>query len=300
MSRRTPVSLRTTRQEQASGLLSSLLVVLGSLTFLLFVVWIAQHAADSPYASLLAKINLIGRAPPAEQHSGSSGEWETSVPSEPESGNESQPPSESMAQRLTTVSSLASSHVAELDTVGNSGPKGTGENGPWGEDRRVGPPGPPSGILVPPWERWEIRFAAVGLDEYARQLDSLGVELGALGNRHSPIDYARDLSQPSPRLRQGKPAADSRLRFISQSGPLRAADRALAQKAGISTEGRTVCQFYSSKAESQLAELELAALRGRPLSAVRRTLFGIRREGQDYKFFVQRVEFADPGSLAPL
>jgi hypothetical protein len=35
--------------------------------------------------------------------------------------------------------------------------------------------------IVPPWQRWEVRFVTSGLQLYARQLDSLKVELGAVG-----------------------------------------------------------------------------------------------------------------------
>ena len=66
--------------------------------------------------------------------------------------------------------------------------------------------------VIPPWERWEIRFSTEGIDIYARQLDHFDIELGALGGGFQTIDYAHNLAQAKPSRRTGKPEEEKRIR----------------------------------------------------------------------------------------
>ena len=132
-------------------------------------------------------------------------------------------------------------------------------------------------------------------------LDYFQVELGVMGGGQTKIGYARNLSDPRPATRQGNAAAESRLRFVFQKGGLKDADRALAEKAGLSTAGRVICQFYPPTVQSELEALERQALAGRTLASVRHTVFGVRKTGSGYQFFVERFEPERPsGGLSPL
>jgi hypothetical protein len=286
--------LPPTRQEKTSAFLLAALILLGSLTLFLAVVWMAHQPRNEQRP--VAGIHLRND----RQHaSGSTGASETAKLID-EPGTDEQPlrPEEHAAQRLTRVSSLVSSELSSLDGLGGA-PKGTGLNGEIGGDSREKGP---SGDVTPAWERWQIRFSAADVQAYATMLDYFQVELGVIGGGQPRVDYASNLSNSRPATRQGDPAAERRLRFVFQRGELRDADRALAERAGLSTEGRIVCQFYPAAVQNELARLERQALGARSLSSVRRTVFGVRKTSDGYQFFVEGTEPDQPagGGIAPL
>ena len=71
-----------------------------------------------------------------------------------------------------------------------------------------------------------------------------------------------------------------------RQGRLRDFDRQLLRKAGVSTEGRTLLQFYPAAVQKTLAALEQNAAGGRPLRDIRRTVFAVRGSGNRYQFEV--------------
>jgi hypothetical protein len=169
-----------------------------------------------------------------------------------------------------------------------------------GDSRRKGSSGP-DGSVIPDWQRWQIRYTAADVQEYAKVLDAFHVELGVMGGGEKTISYARNLSQLRPQLRQGKAEQETRLRFVFERGDLKEADRLLATQAGLSVDGRIVAQFYPDDVRQQLEILERSALGSRPLASVRHTIFEIRRGARGLQFFVERVEPVNsPGGLAPL
>jgi hypothetical protein len=289
------VMLQPTRQEKASGLLLAAILLLGSLTLLMAVVWLMQQRRHEQ-----RPVAVIHVPRDRERASGAPGESETAKTlEEPGTDDQTPLPAEHAADNLTTVSSLVSSELLSLDSLGGS-PKGIGVNGEIGDSRHKGPSGP-DGNLIPDWERWQIRFSAADVNAYAAMLDYFQVELGVIGGGHPKVDYARNLSNSRPTTRQGAPAAERRLRFVFQMGELRDADRALAERAGLSTEGRVVCQFYPAAVQSELVRLERQALGTRALASVRRTVFGVRQTSDGYQFFVERTEPEHPVSgISPL
>ena len=289
-------TLPTTRQEKVTGLLSATLLLLSLVTLLLGGVWLSQQPRHGPV------VTRVGMRAGHEWASGSTGAAETARTLEDLGIQEQQSTTEQVAARLQTVSALA---IAELSAPEESGgpAKGKGVGNIPGDEREVGPGGPsgPSGPIGPAWQRWQIHYSASGLDEYAAILDDFGVELGVMGGGKPAMDYARGLSQLRPITRLGSLQPDSRLRFVFERGELKAADRALARKAGISIEGRLVCQFFPEEVRQRLELLEKGALGSRPLASVRQTVFGIRNTGRGREFFVERFEPAElSGSFTPL
>jgi hypothetical protein len=67
---------------------------------------------------------------------------------------------------------------------------------------------------------------------------------------------------------------------------LRQADRELAAKAGVKTDGRIVFQFYSQQTYNTLLALEAARKGSRRIKEVRRTVFGVRGTAGKYEFYV--------------
>ena len=138
---------------------------------------------------------------------------------------------------------------------------------------------------VPRAERWQVYFAeGITATEYARQLDSMGIELGAVGAT-GEIEYAAQLAKPISDRRVGQAATETRLYMSWRRGALAEADRRLLASSGVNVGDKVVVLFFPEVAEQKLAELE-KKFAGREPSAILRTRFGVRAAGRSYEFYV--------------
>jgi len=196
----------------------------------------------------------------------------------------------SVEQAIGSVAAVVASQSADLDILeGDTTPGagiGQGEGTGIGDGRGKGPGGPGTSDGVPAYERWEIRMSAASLENYARQLDFFKVELGVAGGGNPNVDYISNLSADKPKVRVGNPKDEKRLRFLQRSGELRLADRQLASKAGVPTDGRIVFQFYDQSTYQMLLQLEAVRKGNRRIAEVRKTVFGVKDNGGKYEFFV--------------
>jgi hypothetical protein len=134
-------------------------------------------------------------------------------------------------------------------------------------------------------QRWVVVYnQGQTPDEYARQLDALGVELGTIqGNQ---MVYARSLSSATPARRTGSGDSEHRLYFVWSGGQRKASDVALLKKAGIDVGEGAIFQFYPPGVENALARLEVQ-FKGRQPAEIRRTIFVVVPRGGQYAFAVQ-------------
>ncbi len=138
--------------------------------------------------------------------------------------------------------------------------------------------------------RWVIRYQEGGtIEDYARQLDFFGVELGVM-TASDQVQYAANLASPRPTSHNGTREAEKRLFFSWRDGTLQRADRELLQRAGIDTSGKSVLQFYTKNVEDQIATQEMLYLQkrypGRDLRQVRRTFLSVVAQGNGFIFEV--------------
>lgn len=147
---------------------------------------------------------------------------------------------------------------------------------------------------LPREQRWFVSFANGGtLDEYARQLESFQIQLGALLPSGKLI-YLSNLTDARPKTREETDGSrEKRMYMTWQGGKLRAADRQLFEKAGIDITGGILFHFYPKPAEQQLARLEYerAQKSNRTIDQIRRTYFVVQRSGNGYSFLVTRQIF---------
>ena len=132
-------------------------------------------------------------------------------------------------------------------------------------------------------QRWTIAYP-VGqtADDYARQLDALGVELAtAQGNT---LVYGSRFSG-TPARRIGSPADDKRLYFLWRGQGRKQSDVALLARAGIDVGEGAIFQFYPPAVEETLQRLE-NAYRGRQPAEIRLTRFGVVPRNNGYGFEV--------------
>jgi hypothetical protein len=137
-------------------------------------------------------------------------------------------------------------------------------------------------------QRWSIIFnPGQTIDEYARQLDALGVELAVPVNANQ-LQYASHFSNPKPTVRFASGRSDRRLYFLWQGAGRKTSDIALLKKAGIDVGDKVVFQFYPPGAEERLSRLEVS-YRGRQPAEIRVTRFTVVPNGNayDYKVIAQ-------------
>jgi hypothetical protein len=137
-------------------------------------------------------------------------------------------------------------------------------------------------------DRWSIVYnTGQSPDEYARQLDSLGVELGTISGNQ--MLYASHFSSPTPTRRAGTGQNDTRLYFVWQGGTRKGSDVALLKKAGIEVGEAAIFQFYPPGVEAILAGLEVR-FKGLQPGEIRKTRFNVVPQGNRYTFVVQSQE----------
>lgn len=186
--------------------------------------------------------------------------------------------------------------AAYLDSeTANSSSTGSGTGGGSGTGTGGGKPplgfGPGKGGGVPRELRWFVSFAGdSSIDEYAKQLDAFGIELG-LRQPDGRLVYVSDLSKPSPTKRSAASGKDEkRLFFTWQGGDRKSADVKLFEKAGVSVAGGTIYHFYPQQLEDILATVEFKFAERKAIE-IRRTYFAVVKRGNAYGFEVTRQTY---------
>jgi hypothetical protein len=282
---RPDLTLRVSAYERVAGWLLAWLIVLGTSTLILFLIWLTSRRYRLVPAVPVTVLEDVGGG--GQGLVAGESVWEEPSPQE-------LPELAPLPDPAPTLSPLIESHWQELEALAGSSSQGRGTGQGSGDGRGAGPGGLGSSQGVPAAERWLLRLSAENLADYARQLDYFGIELGVAGGGDRQVTYISRLSAARPVVRRADPRQEHRLRFLHQQGELREADRQLAAKAGVPVEGRVVFQFFSDALYRQLLTLEAMHKGSRPLADVRKTEFGVRKTSGGYEFFVLRQVFAGP------
>lgn len=275
------IGLRISAYDQVASLLISLLILIGFLVALLLIIWLTSRLMFVPRAVPVELLEYSGRGDHAAGY-----ERDIEEPGMEELDELMEPQLEATLDAVTELVSTQAAAYDAIETAAASSSKGSG----MGDSRGPGPLGDGRDDIVPPWDRWEIRFASSSMNAYARQLDFFKIELGAAGGGSSTIDYASNLRIASPATRRGDPESEDRLymSWRDPNSPLAAFDRQLLAKAGIATQRRLVLQFYPKDVERLLMTIEAStaeARRHKPQEFLK-TIFGVREAGNGYEFYV--------------
>jgi hypothetical protein len=279
----------TSKYEQWSAMLSSILLLLGMITLVMFIVWLtATIKWGTPPVQLV--LEDVGGGGKGSTATGGDKDLEEPNPEEmPEIVEQK------VDQSLESISSVVATEAVTLDAVGGQTSLGNGEGTGTGDGRGPGPGGPGTSDGIPAWERWEVRFNAQDIKTYASQLDFFKVELAVVGGGIPDVDYCSNLSG-TPTKRKGLPKDEKRLRFLNKAGDMREADRTLAGKAGIQTSDRIVFQFYSEEMYNQLLTLENIKFQAakKRIIEVKKTIFGIRGTPGKWEFYIIDQQYRPP------
>ncbi len=273
---RLKTSLKATTYDKVASWLVALLVLVGITAAALFIIWLTTVIIFRLVSTPVQMIQYPGRGDHAEGY-----ERDAEPPGLEEVEIEMDQPS--LEAALDPVTDLASTVAAsyetfETDAIASS--KGSGR----GDSRPPGPEGEGEGV-IPPWERWEIRYSSANINEYAKQLDFFKIELGAAGGAKM-ADYVYNLTSNPPAKRQGPGKDEKRVYLTWRTGKLREFDETLISRAGVSTGGRLIMQFIPPPVYDRLHQLEFENSKGRSPKEWLRTIFGVRKSGAGYDYYI--------------
>jgi hypothetical protein len=296
-----PRVLGESKYDQVSSFLMA--VVLGAIMVVgwLAIVYASTQAYASRVSSPLQIIEVGGGGGSPDGTPGSTEKIDVAgadaaamASNNPEEAGDFEEPSveQTPGAMLDTVSEAGES-LAEVDlgaTMPNGGPVASGKRA-----SKLGKGGPGLGFGpgdggVAREQRWSIVFNT-GQDpnEYARQLDGLGVELAIVASADQLL-FISHFSDPTPTKRYGVGRTDHRLYFLWQGRGRKESDLALFKKADVAIGDENVFQFYSPEAERRLAELEVK-YKGRNPGEIRVTRFQVvPKGGNSYDFEVVAQE----------
>ncbi|MBS0201622.1 MAG: hypothetical protein JSS49_01895 [Planctomycetes bacterium] len=194
-----------------------------------------------------------------------------------------------IAEALESVVELSESATQQIQQQFDTGIQNSGKPGSARGTGKKGLGVGPGAGGVPREQRWFVRYGErAGVDEYARQLEFFGIELGALLPA-GKLAYLSSLTADRPAVRYADGGqGEQRMYMTWQGGDRRGADVELFKRANVEVHADTaIFHFYPKATESQLARLELD-YRKRPLSQIRRTYFSVEPAGKGYQFSVVR------------
>lgn len=269
-------ALKVSTYDKAASFLVTALIMVGTAAAILFGIWLLSVLVFSRVPPPIQMIQYPGRGDHAAGY-----ERDAEPPGLEELEQVMQEPQ--LEAALEPVTDLASTVAASFDSVPSEeliSSQGSGR----GDSRPPGPEGEGEDV-IPPWERWEFRYASSDIDVYARQLDFFDIELAAIGGSKL-ADYAANVSRNPPTRRQGESKDEKRIYFTWKAGQLRDYDIQLLQRAGVPTDGRIVMQFIPDKVNEQLHRLEFENSPGRSPKEWLKTIFGVRPSGNGYEYYI--------------
>jgi hypothetical protein len=283
-----PPVLRETLYDRVSSWTIALFAGLAVMCFSVVALWITSRLPKPPQAVPVEMVELPGGV-----EDGSPDETlrvDSPEPETPDAAPAEMPAEQTeIAETLETVVELSESATQQVQQQFDTGVQNTGKAGSAkGTGKKGLGIGPGIGGL-PREQRWFVRFGdRAGVDQYAKQLEFFGIELGAL-LPDGRLAYLSKLTDPVPTVRYAAGGAgEQRLYMTWQGGERRGADVDLFRRANVEVRPDTVIfHFYPKKTESMLAQLELG-YRGRPLKQIRRTYFAVEGAERGYQFVVVR------------
>ncbi len=282
-------ALRVSAYDNVASLLIALLILIGFTVLMLIIVWLTTR--DWMFLNKAVSVELLQYAGRGDHAAGF--ERDPEEPGLEEMEELMEPQIEATLEAVTDVVSSQAAAFDAIDMAANATSKGAGG---MGDSRPPGPPGEGVTDVIPPWERWEIRFSTSGINVYARQLDHFDIELGAFGGGSPKVDYAYNLAGSPPSRKQGEPDEEKRMYMSWQegSGPMAVFDQTLVRRAGIKTDRRVIVQFYPKATEQMLQDVEFQAAAEKQGTTPQRldprtlqkTIFGVRSTRGGYEFYV--------------
>jgi len=286
-----PPVLKTTRYELVSSFLIALLIGFILLTAWVTALWLANRRIKTEDSTPIELLQLGGveDGAPDETLKVESPEDPTDDPSVEDVPDETQVEevvenvvelSDKAAQQVPEQSELASENTGK---VGSSVGTGRRPLGSGGGEGNIG-------------QRWFIRFGDRGtIDEYARQLDFFGIELGLhVGDKIVILSNLSQNNSSSRVVTSGKELKNQWYFTWAGGGRKKADIQLLKQKLPgqykANADRGIIFHFYPQETIQNLGRLEKRQSK-QPVSQIARTYFGVRRRGDGYEFMVTKFVY---------
>ena len=301
-----PISL--SQHDKVTSGLFAFCLLLGTTTFLLITVWIAnmlpspkpppavQLLEEDPggdpngYEDGIAGEMLALGSPDVDPNAPAMAEAEAvpdtaevsadsldavsdATDAAPADNSEASPDAPATNQPFAAASMVTARSGSPFGTVGGTGRPPIGFGGGKGRG-------------FPREMRWFIKFVERGtLDEYAQQLEFFGIELGAL-MPDGKLILVNKLTAGTPTFRTVVNGQDEkRLYFTWKGGTRKTLDLQLFQKAKVDATNALIMHFYPVATENQLAVLE-QQYKNRKAADIKKTYFSVRAAKQGFEFTI--------------
>lgn len=282
--------LRVTRYDRVSSWMISIVI---AMVFVVIAVVIWWYSTRPPAPPILVPLELV--EDPGGFEDGNPDETlqvDSPLEETPNASLAEEQLDENVQETLDTVMELSDRAAEQVEQVQTAEPEIGGTPG-----SHTGTGGRPLGSGngsggFPREQRWFVSFNDSGsLDEYGKQLDFFGIELGAVFPSRGEIVYLSKLGTNPPTQRVVKISpAEQRLYMSWQGGERKQADIKMFQRAGVDISGAKLVQFYPKQTEDMLARLELNYA-NRAARDIRRTYFTIQTSRNGYSFVVSRQTY---------
>lgn len=268
-------SLQTTGFDRVNSLLCSALGLVGLLVFGMFLVWMVNDF----------------RSPFESTESGNVLEFPADNDDRTES-SEDMVEDEVERRSFEEMLQLVSATTSELSNVIAGGMNGDDRRS---TTKRPGDPDPdPVGVV----RKWEVRYEVASLDEYARQLDFFGIELGAVSLDDNRIVRIGGLSEGRSQAMSDRADEQETVYFAHKQPRLKAWDRRMVDSESFGFEFEVVHLFPEQiTAQMGKAELDYVSSLGREEDEILKTLFELHPEGDGWKIRVAKMEFNKNGKV---
>jgi len=262
-------SPRPSRYDRVNAGLIASIIIFGFLVLCLTVVWLFRDSQESRHAPM-----LVHPVAPIEEDEGDIEEQEFD---EVVKG----------ANSTDLQSILESVEDAVSQLKAGKGPEGNGIRSVPG----IREPGPPAG-KPKPTDRWKITYEIESIQQYKKQLDQLGIEIGVIHSRKNDIWRISELVTGGTVTHSNRESERLSIMFAHSKPILRRWDRGIATESGLETEGMLFVHFYPRNLTDQIAKLEAAKLKelGKELGDVRTTNIAFHRDGEHFSISISGFE----------
>jgi hypothetical protein len=276
--------LKVSSYDRVASLIIAMNVFMGLAVALMLFIWLSSIIREDIEAVKVLILEPRGRGDHAKGY-----ERDVEEPGVEEVMDFIEPQIEETFEAVTDAVTANAASLVALNTGATATAHGSG----MGDSRESGPGGDGDLDVVPRAERWRIKLTARSVDSFARLLDQMKIEIGALGGGVSTVDYASNVSGTVKKRAIEGGKHERRLFFAPTDKVSDTWTRQLLGKGGIQTQGRVILHFYSPEAETRLQTAENAALQraSKRLDEVRRTYFSVRQNGSAFEFVVDKQEF---------
>jgi len=271
------VSLKTGRYDQVSGMLTSLLILVGAAVALLFLVWLTTVLKFRNKNVEVQILDFAGRGENAKGYARDMAE-----PGMEEVDEIIEPAIEASMEQLTN---LISTNPAALDALDTDATQ-TGHGSGLGDSRKAGLGG--DGDLDAPGSRKFINYTTASAAAYGRQLDFFKIKIAAIDRATYSANVAENFNGRLVKTRMRRRAL--RRAYVMSWPPgseFLAFDRQLLTRASIPHRGKLIVHIMPVSTMKILALKEITKAGGvKMIPRIYKSTFGVRAAGSGFEYFV--------------